>query len=191
MRRLSLTKRTSQSKGLASPATGITENGAFLLLNFDWLQLGTYVLKIVSATLLTLPIAWERERATRMVGLRTFPLVAIASCGYVLVAVALLGSDKQAQGRIIQGLMTGIGFIGGGAILKQKEDIQGTATAASIWATGAVGAAVGYGYYEIAIIVSMVNFLVLQLLTPLGKKLTQDEQVTDVDISREKEESSS
>lgn len=147
--------------------------------NFDWSQFITYVLRLIIAFLLALPIAWERERTTRMVGLRTFPLVAIASCGYILLAVALLDTDKQAQARIIQGLMTGIGFIGGGVILKQKTDVQGTATAASIWATGAVGAAVAYGHYEIAIGVSLINFLILQLLTPLGEKLTKDKLSED------------
>lgn len=65
-------------------------------------------------------------------GLRTFPLVAVASCGYVLVALSVSGESDEAQARIIQGLMSGIGFIGGGAILKEGANVRGTATAASI-----------------------------------------------------------
>jgi len=114
---------------------------------------------------LALPIGWEREKGDRSAGLRTFPLVAVASCGYVLVAETVLGGG-EGHDRVIQGLMTGIGFIGGGAILKQGGTVRGTATAASVWNTGAVGAAVAYGRYEIAVLLSVINFLTLRLLTP-------------------------
>ena len=60
--------------------------------------------------------------------------------------------------------MTGIGFVGGGAILKGEDRVHGTATAASIWSTGAIGAAVGYRQYEIAMIISLFNVLTLRLL---------------------------
>jgi putative Mg2+ transporter-C (MgtC) family protein len=108
--------------------------------------------KIAAAFLLALPVAWERERSTRIMGLRTFPLVAVASCGYVLIAVAVVGAREDAQSRIIQGLMTGIGFIGGGAILKEGAS---SATAASVWTTGALGAAISYAQYEIAILLAV------------------------------------
>ncbi|MBA3531344.1 MAG: MgtC/SapB family protein [Ardenticatenales bacterium] len=127
-------------------------------------------LKLVGAFVAALPIAWERERATRIMGLRTFPLVAVASCGYVLVAVGVVGASEDAQARVIAGLMTGIGFIGGGAILKEGKNVRGTATAASIWTIGVVGAAVAYGRYEIAAVVSLITFLTLQVLTPLTKE---------------------
>lgn len=137
----------------------------------DWNQLISYVIKILGAFLVALPIAWEREQSTRSLGLRTFPLVAVASCSYVLVALQVVGAGEDAQARIIQGLMTGIGFIGGGAILKEGDRVRGTATAASIWTTGGMGAAVAYGQYEIAIIVSLVNFLTFRLLTPIERWL--------------------
>ena len=134
-----------------------------------WEQLLEPLLKLAGSLLLTFPIAWERERATRIMGLRTFSLVAVASCGYVLIAVRVVGLDADPQARIIQGLMTGIGFIGGGAILKEGANVRGTATAASIWMTGALGAAVGYAEIEIAVVLSALNYLVLRVLTPLGK----------------------
>lgn len=107
---------------------------------FHWALLAVDLFKIAAAFLLALPVAWERERSTRIMGLRTFPLVAVASCGYVLIAVAVVGAREDAQSRIIQGLMTGIGFIGGGAILKEGASVRGTATAASFWTAGALGA---------------------------------------------------
>jgi putative Mg2+ transporter-C (MgtC) family protein len=128
----------------------------FLILN--------HFLKIAAAFVLALPIAWEREESTRIMGMRTFPLVALASCGFVLLGIKITGADGEAQARILQGLMSGIGFIGGGAILKEGNSVRGTATAVSIWTTGAIGAAVAHGRYEIAIILSLVNFLTLKLI---------------------------
>lgn len=121
------------------------------------------------AYLLALPIGWNREREERSAGLRTFPLVAVASCGFVMMAIQVIGAESEQQSRIMEGLMTGIGFIGGGAILKQGDRATGTATAASLWATGAIGAAVGYGQLDIAVILSLVTVLTLVLMTPLRK----------------------
>lgn len=125
------------------------------------------------AYLLALPIGWNREREERSAGLRTFPLVAMAACGFVMMAIEVIGADSEQQSRIMEGLMTGIGFIGGGAILKQGNQAKGTATAASLWATGAIGAAVGYGQLDIAVILSLVTVLTLVLMTPL-RKVVQD-----------------
>lgn len=141
----------------------------FLQRWWDWHSFLEPLLKLAGAFLLTLPVGWERERSTRIMGLRTFSLVAVASCGYVLIANRVVGLDADPQARIIQGLMTGIGFIGGGAILKEGANVRGTATAASIWMTGALGAAVGYAEIEIAVVLSALNYLVLRVLTPLGK----------------------
>lgn len=139
-------------------------------LPIDWQQLVTYLIQIVVAYVLVLPVGWERERSTQIMGLRTFPLVAVASCAYVLIAVAVVGPAEDAQSRIIQGLMTGIGFIGGGAILKDGDTVRGTATAASVWTVGALGAAVGYGRYEIAVLLALINFLTLRLMSPLKQR---------------------
>lgn len=138
---------------------------------WDWQRFFGPLLKLSGAFLLALPVAWERERSTRIMGLRTFSLVAVASCGYVLIANRVVGFDADPQARIIQGLMTGIGFVGGGAILKEGANVRGTATAASIWMTGALGAAVGYSEIEIAVVLSALNYLVLRVLTPLGKNV--------------------
>ena len=143
---------------------------------FDWSLFVDHAVKIAAAFLLALPVAWERERSTRIMGLRTFPLVAVASCGYVLVALAVVGPSEDAQARISQGLMSGIGFIGGGAILKDGASVRGTATAASVWTIGALGAAVAYGRYEIAVLLAIVNYFVLRFLTPLGEQIQKSDQ---------------
>ena len=109
------------------------------------------------AYILALPIAWDREKSVRSAGLRTFPLVAVASCGFMLIGISVLDST-DAEARVMYGIMTGIGFIGGGAILKGQDQVMGTATAASIWNTGAIGTAVAWGRFEIALVLSLVNF---------------------------------
>jgi len=113
------------------------------------------------AYVLALPVAFDRDRAARGAGLRTFPLVALAACGYSLVGMSVLDTT-DAEARVLQGLITGIGFIGGGAILKSKGTVHGTATAASIWNTGLIGIAVAFGRYEIAVLLSLINFVTLR-----------------------------
>ena len=128
----------------------------------------------VGAFALAVPIGWERERASRSAGLRTFPLVAAASCAYVLVGRAALGGNAEAEARLVQGLMTGIGFVGGGAILKGDAKVRGTATAAGIWMTGAIGAAAGHGRWELAIAASALTFVALRWLTPIERRIAPD-----------------
>lgn len=134
-----------------------------------WPEVLGHLRDLLIAYALVLPVGWDQEREERSAGLRTFPLVAVASCGFVLVAVAVLGPRSTGQGRILEGLITGIGFIGGGAILKGGNHVRGTATAASLWTTGVVGAAAGYGLYHIAVILAALNFLTLRVLSPLKK----------------------
>ena len=148
------------------------------LVNFalDWQLLVQYLIKLTIAFLLTLPVAWEREFEDSSLGLRTMPIVAVASCAYLLLGLRFAPDDNQAQARIVEGLMTGIGFIGGGAILKTGDRVRGTATAASVWSTGIVGASVAYGYYEIAIVVSLLNLVVLQFFTRLKGWIGKEEE---------------
>jgi putative Mg2+ transporter-C (MgtC) family protein len=129
------------------------------------------ILRLLIAYLLALPVGLYREHEAHSVGVRTFPLVAMASCGYVLLGVPLLGSDPAAQSRIIQGLVAGIGFIGGGAILKAEGSVHGTATAASIWNTGVLGVAVAQERYPLAVMLSVLNLVALRVLLPLKMKL--------------------
>ena len=140
----------------------------------EWTRILAHFISIAVAYVLALPVAWDREKSGQNLGLRTFPLVAVASCGYVLIALRVWEGNPDAQARVIQGLMTGIGFIGGGAILKEGANVRGTATAASLWNTGAIGAAVAYGRYEIAIVLALINFVTFRWLTPLKKDASKE-----------------
>ncbi len=87
--------------------------------------------------------------------MRTFPIVALASCGLIEGTECITADNPEATARIIEGPITGVGFIGGGAILQLKNSVRGTATAASIWSTGAIGIAVGLESYDVAFIISL------------------------------------
>lgn len=134
------------------------------------------------ACLLALPIGFNRELQNRKsLGLRTFPLVAMASCGFMLVGQGITVNDPPAVARILQGLITGVGFLGGGAIVKSGLDVHGTATAASIWSTACIGAAVAFDRYEVAIALAIVTFLCLRQLVPLKDALSDTFEVSEDD----------
>ncbi|HZS54614.1 MAG TPA: MgtC/SapB family protein [Bryobacteraceae bacterium] len=139
------------------------------LFSNQWLEVWNNFVHIAVTYALTASIGWESEREAHGAGVRTFPIVGIASCGYLLV----LGNqpDIAAQSRLLQGLITGIGFIGGGAILKEGATVRGTATAASVWNAGVIGAAVAMNHYGIAVTLALLNVFTLRALLPLKKWL--------------------
>lgn len=137
----------------------------------DWHQILTHLAQLGLAFLIALPVAWNREHRAGSAGLRTFPLVAVAACGYMLVGLQMFGGDDGAQARVMYGIITGMGFIGGGAILKEGANVTGTATAASMWNTGAIGVSVAFNRYEIAIVLSLINFLILQFASPIKRRV--------------------
>lgn len=141
-------------------------------LDMDWQRVVYNLWHLGIAYLLALPVALDREKESRSAGLRTFPLVAIAACGYALVGFSLLDSTG-AEARVLQGVITGIGFIGGGAILKSSGSVTGTATAASIWTTGLIGIAVAADRYEIAMLLSAMTFLTLRLGRKVKAKVAE------------------
>lgn len=136
--------------------------------SINWQLIFSDLWHIAIAYVLALPIGWDREAESRGVGLRTFPLVAVGFCGFLLLGLKVL-HQPDAEARVLYGLMTGIGFIGGGAILKEGGNVSGTATAAAIWTTGAIGAAVAWSSYEIAIVLSLLTFITLRFFKPLKR----------------------
>src|ERR1700719_3826701 len=143
------------------------------MLPLTWQAVRSDLLRLGIAYLLALPIGWDREREDRSAGLRTFPIVAVAACGFTMLGTSMPGATYDSYSRILQGLITGIGFIGGGAILHDKGMVTGTATAASIWSIGIVGAAVAFGRYDIALVLTLINLLTLKALAPLKHRLAE------------------
>ncbi|WCP13979.1 Protein SrpB [Sphingobium sp. AntQ-1] len=136
-----------------------------------------HLLALTIAYVLALPIGWNRERAERSAGIRTFPLVAVASCGFVQAVETMMAHDPAAMARVLEGVIAGVGFLGGGAILQQKNSVRGTATAASLWVTGAVGVAAGLGSYDVAMVLTAFTLLTFWVLAPL--KPTENERDED------------
>jgi len=143
-------------------------------LSTDWPQGLEDVMKLFVSYILALPVGLYREREAHSVGLRTFPVVAVASCGYVLLGGQGGHMSLDAQSRIIQGVVAGIGFIGGGAILKSQGGVHGVAAAASIWNIGVVGASVAQNRYMLAAALAVLNLFTLRVLLPLKAKLNED-----------------
>ncbi len=141
--------------------------------DIDWGTVVNNLFQLGIAYLLALPIAIDREKSSRSAGLRTFPLVAMSACGYMLVGMSVLTST-DAEARVLQGLITGIGFIGGGAILKSGGNVAGTATAASIWNTGLIGVSVAFARYEIAILLSLINVVTLRFVRKFKEDPDED-----------------
>jgi len=79
----------------------------------------------------------------------------------------MMAHDPAAIARVLEGVIAGIGFLGGGAILQHKESVRGTATAASLWVTGAIGVSVGLGSIDVAIVLTAFTLLTFWILAPL------------------------
>ena len=137
------------------------------LFGYDNFDILPHLIALAVAYALAFPIGWNREHEERSAGLRTFPLVAVATCGFIQAAEALTAASPEAMARIVEGLITGMGFIGGGAILRLKDSVKGTATAASLWVTGAIGISAGLGSYDVAVMLSLVTVATLWVLSPL------------------------
>ena len=138
-----------------------------------------HIIALTIAYALALPLGWNRELEERSAGIRTFPLVAVASCGFVQASEGIASASPEAMARVVEGIITGMGFIGGGAILHLKDSVKGTATAASLWVTGAIGVSVGLGKIDVAVMLAIFGFVTLYLLAPIKRSIERDEQADD------------
>lgn len=112
-------------------------------------------------------IGWEREKGHKPAGLRTHMLVGMGSCLFTLVSFMAFVDLQDfffEPTRIAAGIVTGIGFLGAGAILQSKGEVKGLTTAASIWIVAAIGMSVGYGLFILAGGASIFSLIVLYLL---------------------------
>jgi putative Mg2+ transporter-C (MgtC) family protein len=128
------------------------------------------VVRLLMAVLLAAVLGWERERRGRPAGLRTHMLVGLGAALFVLVPLEA-GMADDAISRVLQGVISGIGFLGAGAIIKFDDAgrVQGLTTAASIWATAAIGVAVGLGHHLTAIVATLIALVILSILQRLER----------------------
>jgi putative Mg2+ transporter-C (MgtC) family protein len=130
----------------------------------DRARLVIVLVRLFAAVLLGAIVGIERERAGKPAGLRTHMLVSLGTA-VVVMACSGAGMNPDGLSRVIQGIVTGIGFVGAGTILKLNEqrEIQGLTTAAGLWMTAAIGVAVGLGVLGLALIGTLVTLLILVL----------------------------
>lgn len=135
-------------------SAGITDRG----------HLGIVVVRVIASVLLGGIVGMQRERARKPAGMRTHMLVSLGTA-VVVMACSGAGMDMDGLSRVIQGIVTGIGFIGAGTILKltDQREIKGLTTAAGLWMTAAIGVAVGLGALGLAIIGTVMTVIVLAL----------------------------
>ena len=143
----------------------IEEVGQALAQEFsvpDAATLAVIAARVLTAALLGGLIGWERERKGRAAGLKTHILVSIGSALFVL-APLLADIDGGDVTRVMQGIVSGIGFLGAGAIIKMEKDerVEGLTTAAGIWMTAAIGMAAGMGQEMVAVITTVVALIVV------------------------------
>jgi putative Mg2+ transporter-C (MgtC) family protein len=136
------------------------------------------VLRLLLATLLGSVLGYQRERQGKEAGLRTHMLVSLGSAFFVLIPLQA-GMPLGDLSRVLQGLISGIGFLVAGAILKQQDpqQIHGLTTAAGLWLTASVGVAVGLGRETSAIIGTVLAFMILALL-PLVRPLADSSEAS-------------
>jgi putative Mg2+ transporter-C (MgtC) family protein len=128
----------------------------------DARRLTHVLIRLLAATVLGAVIGFQRERAGKPAGLRTHMLVTTGTAVFVL-ACSGVGMSLDGLSRVIQGVVTGIGFIGAGSILKldRERDIQGLTTAAGVWMSAAVGVAVGLGSLGVALLSTVFTLVIL------------------------------
>jgi putative Mg2+ transporter-C (MgtC) family protein len=125
------------------------------------MTVGDILLRLAVSALLGGIIGYERRIHHKAIGVAGMMLVAIGSCSYMLLAKHLSNTDPAAISRSIQGLLQGIGFLGGAVIFKGGADVRGIKTAAAIWITGGIGMAIATWFHWLGIIVGVATLAIL------------------------------
>lgn len=127
----------------------------------DWSAETLMALRVLVAVALGAFVGWEREQHGREAGVRTYGAVSLGACVFALIATHITGGSNPHV--IASGVVTGVGFLGAGVIMKDQGSVVGLTTAATLWATASVGLAIGYGMYTLGLLVSLIVFGLLSL----------------------------
>lgn len=139
----------------------------------DTAQLSRVAVRLAIAALLGGLLGAEREASGKAAGLRTHMLVALGAALFIIVPLEI-GLTEGDLGRVIQGIATGVGFLGAGTILKRSErsEITGLTTAATVWLTAAIGLAVGAGQIWVSVLCAFGAWIILYVLAALDRRLS-------------------
>ncbi|MGH9309083.1 MAG: MgtC/SapB family protein [Vicinamibacterales bacterium] len=128
-------------------------------------------IRLLTAALLGALLGFERELRQKSAGLRTNILIAVGAALFTLMSYELAAEGSGDPGRVAAQIVTGIGFLGAGAIMRTDSGIQGLTTAATVWVNAAVGVAAGGGEYHLAFIATGVTLAALLVLTPVERAI--------------------
>lgn len=150
--------------------------------------LANSVFRLILAMLIGCVVGWERKRKGQVAGLRTFTLISMGACLAMLLSIYVpqeyLGLKNGDPGRIAAQVVTGVGFLGGGAMIQQKGSIRGLTTAAGIWVVATLGMAVGVGMYAAAVVATVLVMITLITLEQWEHKVRigQESRVVNVKV---------
>ncbi|MCM1319219.1 MAG: MgtC/SapB family protein [Muribaculaceae bacterium] len=148
------------------------------------------MVRLICAMLIGCVIGWERKRKGQVAGLRTFTLISMGACLAMLLSIYVpqeyLGLKNGDPGRIAAQVVTGVGFLGGGAMIQQKGSIRGLTTAAGIWVVATLGMAVGVGMYGAALVATILVMITLITLEQWEHKVRigQESRVVNVTVNQ-------
>jgi putative Mg2+ transporter-C (MgtC) family protein len=149
----------------------------------DASQLTRITVRLVMAAILGGILGFEREHKGKAAGVRTHMLVALGAALFVLVP-QMSGSQADAMSRVVQGVIAGIGFLGAGTILKNKEGdeghVKGLTTAAGLWMTAAIGVAAGLGKEATALLSTLLALGIFSVMPRIVRLFEKDEQKNDL-----------
>lgn len=137
------------------------------------MDIKTMIIRLAASTLIGGLIGIEREIEHKPAGLRTIILVCLGSTLFIMLGLNFT-EIGFALDRIVAGVVTGIGFLGAGAIIRARGEVHGLTTAATIWLVSGLGLAIGAGYYLLAIVASIFILIVLRILGFIERAVTRD-----------------
>ncbi len=124
------------------------------------------ILKLIITALVAILIGYDREKRNKAAGIRTNMIVGMIACLIMIISIRIANSDvgmsnNADPARLAAQVISGIGFLGAGTIIKQQDKIEGLTTAASLWAVAGLGLAIGYGLYTLSIAAALIIFIAL------------------------------
>lgn len=126
------------------------------------LEIDTMLMRLLLAVALGGALGFEREYGSKSAGFRTLILISTGSCLFTMFSIMFIGNSND---RIASNIVTGIGFLGAGVILRRQKEVHGLTTAATVWITASLGMGAGGGFYWISIAGAIVGVITLLVLT--------------------------